>query len=209
MSIAYDYEIIRVDEAARCMEIVYSSAGRQTMHIGARLPYQGESVKAVVEAYAPVRFWQELESAVVVPEVGITGSVVLPSVNPTTLGAAKQAKEAEIASWRYQHETKGVEVNGVAIKTDRESQAMVSSAFSSLKEGMIPSVDWKSSNGSFVTLNLEQVSLIARAVAQHVQSSFTAEKNLADQVDAATTIEEVNSIVVPWPTEAQIPVVVI
>lgn len=75
MSIAYTYEIVSVDPAARCMEIVYSSEGRQTMHIGARLPFEGESLEAVVEMYSPIAYWLEQEAPVVVPEVGATGVV--------------------------------------------------------------------------------------------------------------------------------------
>jgi hypothetical protein len=207
MSIAYTYEIVSVDQTARVMEVVYTSPGRQTMHISARLPYQGEAVEAVVEMFSPVRYWEEQEAAVVVPSVGVSGSVTPPGVEPTTLGSAKQAKKAEIAAWRYMEETKGVVLNGSTIKTDRESQATISGAYSSLKDSLITSVDWKTAEGAFVTLGVTEIAAIAQAVAQHVQGSFTAEKVLAQQVDAATTIEEVQAVVVPWPQPAgQIPV---
>ncbi|OYW87535.1 MAG: hypothetical protein B7Z23_13720 [Pseudomonadales bacterium 32-61-5] len=77
--ITYNYEIISVDATAKCMEVVYSSEGRQTMHIGARLPFAGETIEGIVKTYAPVRYWQEQEAAVIVPEVGATGTVA-PSV---------------------------------------------------------------------------------------------------------------------------------
>lgn len=76
MSITYTYEIIAVDEAARCMEVVYSAEGHQTMHIGARLPFEGEPLEAVVEMYAPVALWLEQEKAVQVPQVGARGTIV-------------------------------------------------------------------------------------------------------------------------------------
>jgi hypothetical protein len=88
MSIAYNYEIIAVDEQARCMEVVYTSEGRQTMHVGARLPYQGESLEAVIEMFSPVAYWLEQERAVLVPAVGTSGTIVPPepvaSVDPAT-----------------------------------------------------------------------------------------------------------------------------
>jgi hypothetical protein len=80
MSIIYTYEIIAVDEAARCMEIVYSASGHQAIHIGARLPYEGESLQAVIEEYAPVAYWLEQKKPVIVPEVGKKGTVI-PIVN--------------------------------------------------------------------------------------------------------------------------------
>lgn len=79
MSITYTYEIIAVDEAARCMEVVYSAEGHQTMHIGARLPFEGESLEAVIKAFAPVPLWVEMATPVVAPQVGVSG-VVEPEV---------------------------------------------------------------------------------------------------------------------------------
>lgn len=82
MSITYTYEIIKVDEAARCMEIVYTAEGHQTMHVGARLPFDGESLEDVVKAFAPVALWTDLARAVQVPSVGAQGTVA-PESAPT------------------------------------------------------------------------------------------------------------------------------
>lgn len=76
-NITYTYEIIAVDEAARCMEVVYSSEGHQTMHIGARLPFEGESLDAVVKMFAPIALWIEQATPITVPLVGVTGSVAV------------------------------------------------------------------------------------------------------------------------------------
>lgn len=75
MSIEYTYEIVSVDATARCMEVVYSATGHQTMHIGARLPYEGEALESVIAMYAPVRYWEEQQLPVVIPQVGVTGTV--------------------------------------------------------------------------------------------------------------------------------------
>ena len=84
MNITYTYEIISVDQQARCMEVVYTSEGMPTMHIGARLPYEGETIEAIVEMYAPVRYWEEINTPVVTVNPGQTGSVqVLPPVVPS------------------------------------------------------------------------------------------------------------------------------
>lgn len=79
MSITYTYKIIAVDEAARCMEVVYSAEGHQTMHIGARLPFEGESLEAVIKAFAPVNLWLEMAAPVVAPQVGVSG-VIEPEI---------------------------------------------------------------------------------------------------------------------------------
>ena len=75
----FNYTIFAVDEAARCMEIIYTAEGQQTMHIGARLPFEGESLEDVVMSFAPISFWKEQAASVVVPTVGITGTI---SVSP-------------------------------------------------------------------------------------------------------------------------------
>jgi len=76
MSITYTYTIFSVDEAARCMEVIYSAEGHQTMHIGARLPFEGEPLEAVIKAFAPVPLWLSLVTPVVAPAVGTSGTVV-------------------------------------------------------------------------------------------------------------------------------------
>lgn len=76
MSITYTYEVLSVDEAARCMEIVYTAEGHQTMHIGARLPFAGELLEDIIKAYAPVRFWEEAAMQVVIPQAGTSGQIV-------------------------------------------------------------------------------------------------------------------------------------
>jgi hypothetical protein len=87
MNITYTYEIIVVDQAARCMEVVYTSEGNPTMHIGARLPYEGETVEAVVKMYAPLRYWEEQKTPTVTVNVGQSGTISPNSVDPRTAAA--------------------------------------------------------------------------------------------------------------------------
>ena len=85
MSIQYTYEITKVDAAARCMEVVYSASGHQTMHIGARLPYQGESLESVIAMYAPVAYWEEQARPVVLPQVGARGDVAPTAIEQSEI----------------------------------------------------------------------------------------------------------------------------
>jgi len=57
------------------MEVVYSSEGRQTMHIGARLPFEGETVESVIKMYAPVLLWLDSSKSVNVPAIGQRGYI--------------------------------------------------------------------------------------------------------------------------------------
>jgi hypothetical protein len=95
MSIQYTYEIIAVDEAARCMEVVYSAEGHQTMHIGARLPFEGEALEDVIKAFAPVPLWLELARPVQIPSVGVQGTVA-PAPEPETPISEMMSLDAEI-----------------------------------------------------------------------------------------------------------------
>jgi hypothetical protein len=81
-NITYSYKIVSVNEEARCMEVVYTAAGHQTMHIGARLPFEGESLEDVIRMFAPVPLWIEQATPVVAPTVGVTGSVEVAIVTP-------------------------------------------------------------------------------------------------------------------------------
>lgn len=121
-------------------------------------------------------------------------SVPVPA---TTLDAAKAAKKKEVAAWRYRAEVGGVTVNGVRVLTDRESQAQLTGALFSLQANLLPSINWKSANGAFVSLSLPETQAIAQAVAQHVQSSFDAEMAYRAQIDACTTVAEVQAITLP------------
>jgi hypothetical protein len=84
MSITYTYQIFAVDVAARCMEVIYSAEGHQTMHIGARLPFEGEALEDVIKAFAPVPLWLELAATVVAPQVGMSG-VIAPEAQQQDL----------------------------------------------------------------------------------------------------------------------------
>lgn len=97
-----------------------------------------------------------------------------------------EAKQ-HLAYVRWQSETNGLTLpDGNQIRTDRESQAQLTSAYQSLKSGLIPDTQWKAATG-WVTVTLTELEPIAQAVAAHVRACFAAEKAVSDQIDNATT----------------------
>lgn len=194
MSIEYTYEVVSVDSDARCMEIVYSSPGQQSLHVGARLPYEGETLDQIAAMYAPLGVWVDAVRPVVLPQVGATGGSTPPVID---LATAKALKLAEIAAARYAFETGGVGLGGITYSTDRQTQATITGALVGMSNGMLQSIDWKANDTQWVTLSLAQMQELAQTVAGHVQSSFSLEKTLAAQVSAAETIEAVQAI--GWP----------
>lgn len=193
MSISYTYEVVAVNEEAKCMEVRYESSGRATQHIGARLPYEGESLEAIIEMYAPVAFWLEQERQTAVVSVGATGQ--LPSQTPKTLSQSKTEKLQELAYARYAEECEGIFVSSAQYNTDRNSQAQIASTHSALTSGAVGSVDWKTGNGGFITHTAATFAPVYAAVVAHVQAAFSREKELAASVAAAQTIEAVEQIV--------------
>ncbi len=77
------------------MEIMYSADGHETLHIGARLPYEGEELEQIVRMYAPVAYWQEKTRVVAPPSVGVTGAINAAdeAASALTVQAAPNAPE--------------------------------------------------------------------------------------------------------------------
>jgi hypothetical protein len=82
VSIEYKYTVMAVDLQARCMDVVYEAEGHQTMHIGARLPLEGETLEDVVKMFSPVALWRDLAAAVILPAVGASGVITPPEPEP-------------------------------------------------------------------------------------------------------------------------------
>ena len=105
------------------------------------------------------------------------------------LEAAKSAKRAEIAAARFEAETAGID----GIKTDRESQAMITGAALKAMQDSEYSCRWKGVSG-FIELTAPQILAIADAVRAHVQSCFDREAELLPLVEAAESPEELAAI---------------
>ena len=103
-----------------------------------------------------------------------------------------EALPGRIAATRYEHETGGTTVDGMHVATDRQSQALITGAFSSAKDaketGEPFSIRWKTAGG-WVELDADQMISLGRAVRAHVQACFDREKELTEAV-ADGTFEE-------------------
>ena len=110
------------------------------------------------------------------------------------LAGAKEAKLAELANARWEQETGGLTLpDGTVIKTDRESQALLTGA--ALKAMQDPEYScWWKSGDDWVRLDASAILAIADAVRTHVQACFDRERQLYAMVEAAQTASEVQSI---------------
>ena len=99
-----------------------------------------------------------------------------------------------VAAKRFEVETGGILFNGATIATDRESQAMISGAYSFVAANPEASISYKTAGG-FVQLNAAQVQAVANAVGQHVQACFAKEAVIATQIAGGgiTSIAEIDA----------------
>ena len=101
----------------------------------------------------------------------------------------RNRKYREIAQARYNAEIAGI--NG--IRTDRESQGLITGAALKAMQDSTYTCKWKGIDG-FVTLNATQIIAVADSVRQHVQSCFDHEAELLPLIEAATTEAELEAI---------------
>ena len=135
----------------------------------------------------------EAEGGVPIPVQPAPYYTLTDGVWVADLAGAKTAKKQEIASARYAAEIAGVTVGGVTIRTDRESQALITGAALKATQDAAYTCTWKAESG-FVTLNAATVLAVADAVRTHVQTCFDAEAAKCILIDAAQTVEDVEAV---------------
>lgn len=101
-------------------------------------------------------------------------------------------KDKTLSDYRYLIEVGGVQYLGKIIQTDRETRANWIGILIQAQSNPDYTVDWKTSDGSFVTYSANQSIQAALTVSAHVQKSFDAEKSVAlvlDQYDSTAQIK--------------------
>lgn len=125
----------------------------------------------------------------------IDGAVAYkPDYQTTLLTKAKTAAKTQLAANRYAKEIGGMTIDGAAIHTDRESQAMLNAAYVMAVNGNLEAgTIWKGSDG-WHALTKQNVIDLSIAVKNYVEALFAAEKTKYDLIEAAETVEAVNAI---------------
>lgn len=128
----------------------------------------------------------------------VNGAIV---INPEIqLSRMKSAKIDELADLRYQHETDSITLNSMTIETDRQSQALITGAWSFSQLNPAVLTDWKGVNG-WIQIDAATIAAIAGAVATHVQACFSSERVHAEAIDSLETAEDVGQydLTTGWP----------
>lgn len=111
--------------------------------------------------------------------------------------AQRRAEMAQqIADRRWQAEVAGIDVGGILMATDRDSQALITGAALAAMRDPAYVCRWKTAGG-FVELNAEQLTAVADTVRAHVQACFDREAALLAELDAGTLTPEL--IETGWP----------
>lgn len=152
-------------------------------------------VELVAQGMAALARVAQPDGTFTVYEIGDNYTPAMP-----TLADTIALRKVELAALRYEKETSGIIVNGVSIRTDRESQGMVAGAWITMQTSPALMLNWKGTNG-WVQLNAASVAAIATAVSNHVQACFNSEFVHSSSLDACTTVAAVIAydITTGWP----------
>jgi len=131
----------------------------------------------------PVESREQLESILEAPT----------NLYDSVMEVMKHDKKNEIANTRYNAEIKGVQYGNMFIKTDRESRLAFIELYNRAKEDVNYSCSFKAINGWF-NITAEDIIVINDLIRQYVQDCFDVENYLMQQVEQATTIEELENI---------------
>ena len=114
----------------------------------------------------------------------------LPQPEPPTLDELLEARLAELASARWVKEVAGIVVQSMPIKTDRESQGLLTAAYVKAMGNPAFTLRWKVANGVFVTIPAALILVAGDAVTAHVQACFGWEDELTTALLAAHAAED-------------------
>ncbi|HEV2501489.1 MAG TPA: DUF4376 domain-containing protein [Mesorhizobium sp.] len=102
------------------------------------------------------------------------------------------------ADKRWRIETGGITVAGARIDTSRESQSMITGAYSYSQANPGVAISYKAASG-WVVMDAATLAAIATAVGTHVQASFAAEATVAAAIEAGTIKTEAQVDAANWP----------
>jgi hypothetical protein len=132
------------------------------------------------------------------PTCKLFGGTVTPDVILTDLDAAKAKKKAEIASARsvemYADKTTSLGVFGSTESDNNKLSIAIQVTQLAAAAGQPAECGYKDVNGVYSIYTLAQLEQIALEIAAQVIPLYEQESSLVAQVDAATTIEEVELI---------------
>lgn len=120
-----------------------------------------------------------------------------------TIEELRARKLQELAQQRYMIETAGITFAGEKVRTDRQSQGMLTAAWVSAQQNPGAKIDWKGPAG-WQLVDKGTIEAMSSAVGAHVQACFSAERLHAEKISNLKTSGEINNynIATGWPEVA-------
>lgn len=152
----------------------------------------------------PYTYWDGANFVPFPPKPGATHVWDWPTkqwIDPRTLADRKEAQWAAIKAARNSLEFGGFTWDGSAFDSDQQAQARIQGgvqlATIAASQGQPFSIDWTLADNSIRTLSGADMIAVGMELAAHVQSIHATARVLRVQIEAASTIEEVDAI--QWP----------
>ena len=118
--------------------------------------------------------------------------------DPRTLADLKAAKWREIKAARTTTEFGGFTWDGSAFDSDQVSQSRIQGAAQlatlAQMQGQPFAIDWTLADNGVRTLSAQDMIAVGVAMGMHIQAQHHASRLLRDQINAATTAQEVEAI---------------
>lgn len=123
----------------------------------------------------------------------------VPDLVPPALEEVRASAVAAVKQKSWRAETAGIRLNGTAVATDRQSQAMLTGAVVGSLLDPDRVTRWQTGDLTpegtplFVVLSATELKLIARAVQTHVQACFDAREAKCAALAAMDSVEEIET----------------
>lgn len=152
--------------------------------------------------YHPSFVWVCLDGVEPAPSVGwgaveVDGDWLFSPLGSPVISPEQQAEL--VAAERFTREATGVTVNGLAIETTRDSQALIASTGLAAIYDPDYRCNFKTATG-FVEIGAEQIAAIAKAVRAHVQACFDRELVLLRAIETGEFTDEM--LLEGWPNSS-------
>lgn len=139
-------------------------------------------------------------SAAITASGWLAGAAVVNN-NDSSLAAAKTRRWAFIKAARDQKEYGGFVWDGSTFDSDLQAQTRIQGGVQLANMAAASNqpfgIDWTLADNSVRTLSGADMVAVGLALAQHVQTLHEVGRGLREQIDAATTVEQVNAV--QWP----------
>ena len=163
--------------------------------IGAKFYKPLETQKQLNE-YSAAADWCNNNNATIVDQGGYYEVVEIPG---PTLEEAKAAKINELKSTRNTKELEPILYNGVLFDADKDSLDRLNYAIITLTATHTESIDWTTAENTDVPMSVNDLNLVIASVGNRSNQLHIIYRNLKEQVNACTTVEEVDAIT--WPED--------